>query len=150
MSKRFLLSALVVLALSIAACKSSSTPTPSPTATPTPTPNPSASIAVVDAYYDNSPFSANTSPPNGSGTVYANEASSGCPGSTQVTGSTISAQTGATLAGQPSPQPAYQATLGNLVPLSYYVFFYIAPNGATVSSQCTNSWTSQTITLRYP
>lgn len=150
MPKRFLLSALVVLALSIAACKSSSTPTPKSTATPTPTPNPSASIAVVDAYYDNNPFSATTSPPNGSGTVYANEASAGCPGSTQITGSTLSAQTGATLAGQPSPQPAYQATLTNLSPLAYYVFFYVAPNGATVSSACTTAWTSQTITLRYP
>ncbi|HEY9086054.1 MAG TPA: hypothetical protein VIN40_09020 [Candidatus Tyrphobacter sp.] len=138
MPKR-LLFAVGILALILAACKSAGTPTPTPTATPSPTPNPSASTATVTATYNGSPYSAATVPPNGSGTIYANAAASGCPGSTTVGGSTLSAQTNA----------SGTATISNLTPNIDYEFFYIASGGPTVST-CTLYWTYATVYLTYP
>lgn len=133
MPKRLLL-ALVVLALAIPACKGSSSPSTSATATPSPTPNPAASTATVQAEYDGNPYN---------GTIYANAAASGCPGSTTISGSTISATTGA------NSQPAGQATLSNLTPDIDYTFFYVVASGPTVS-YCGLNWTYGTVDLTYP
>jgi hypothetical protein len=150
MPKR-LLFALGILALILAACKSAGTST-TPTPTPSPTPQPTASTAPVTAYYNGSPYY----PPNGSGTIYANVATGSttktntdCQGSTTVTGSTLSAQTGAIPSGGSTPQPDYQATFSNLTPTAYYIFFYVASSSGPIVSVCTDLW-SYGVTLKYP
>lgn len=132
MPKR-LLFALGVLVLSICACKGSGSTTPSATSTPSPTPNPSATTATVAAQYDGSPYN---------GSIYANAAPSGCPGSTTIGGSTLSAVTGA------NSQPAGQATFSNLTPNIDYEFFFNFTGGT--ASICGLQWTDQTVELSYP
>lgn len=126
--------ALGILVLILAACKSAGTTTPAATATPSPTPNPTATTATVMATYNGNPYS---------GTIYANEAASGCPGSTTITGSTLSAPTGN------DGNPAGTATLTPLVANTDYEFFYVVAGGPTVSI-CTINWTYGTVSLSYP
>ena len=80
-----------------------------------------------------------------SGTIYANAATGGCPGSTTITGSTLTA-TATPVGGQNYSQ----AIMQNLTPDTYYVFFYVAPPGFTVASQCTLQWSVLTVYLTYP
>lgn len=136
MPKRSVL-ALGLLVLAVAACKGSpsSTPTTSPTATPTP--NTTVTTATVNAQYEGAAFS---------GTVYANAAPSGCPASTQVTGSTLSA---ATTPVTVNGEPYGQATFTSLTADTDYTFFFIA-NGNTYSSACGTSWTYGAVTIKYP
>lgn len=149
MPKRLLL-AVGILALILAACKSSPSTTPTPV--PSPTPQPTASTAVVTAYLNSNPYY----PPNGTGTIYANSATGSatkvntdCQGSTTITGSTLSVQTGAIPSGSSTPQPDYQATFQNLTPTAYYVFFYVASASGPIVSDCTDLW-SYGVTLTYP
>ncbi|MGH7736610.1 MAG: hypothetical protein ACREMP_01885 [Candidatus Tyrphobacter sp.] len=135
MPKR-LLFALGVLLLSVIACKSSPSSTPTPGPTPTPTPNPTATTATVDATYNGAPYV---------GTIYANAAPGGCPGSTAITGSTVSAA--ATAVGG---QNYSQATFSNLTADTDYVFFFVPQSGQAVSDQCGIQWSSGTIILTYP
>lgn len=141
MPKRSLL-IIAFLALAISACKTSST-TPSPTPSPTPTINTTTTTGVVNATYDSNPYYP--------GTIYANAATSGCPGSTTVGGSTLQAATvQTTYNGQQVGQATFSSTNGNaLTPNTYYTFFYVIPSGPTVST-CTLSWTYADVTLSYP
>ncbi|HUY40746.1 MAG TPA: hypothetical protein VMV82_04170 [Candidatus Dormibacteraeota bacterium] len=136
MPKR-LLFALGVLVLVLVACKSAATITPKPTPSPTPTANPTANTATVNAQYNGSAYL---------GTIYANAAASGCPGSTVVSGSTVSATPTLTTV---NGQSVGQATLSPLTPNTYYTFFYVVGGGPTVSS-CTLNWTYGPVTLKYP
>lgn len=136
MPKR-LLFALGILALAVIACHSgaaTSSPTAGPTATPSP--NPSASAATIDVEYNGSPYL---------GTVYANAATSGCPGSTTISGST------ATAIASPPPDPSYEyygvANFSNLMPDTYYVFFITPVGNGTVSTPCTLEWSAETLDL---
>jgi hypothetical protein len=134
MPKRLLFSALVVLAFALAACHGGgSSPTPTPTPTQTPTENPTATVATVYAQYENNPYN---------GTIYANAAPNGCPGSTTITGSTVSAVTGTG-----GESPGY-AQLSPLTPNTYYTFFFIPSSGVVVST-CTLNWTRETVDLEY-
>lgn len=79
-----------------------------------------------------------------SGTIYANAAASGCPGSTTIGGSTISA-TATPVGGQDYSQ----ATLTGLTPDVDYTFFFVVAGGPTVS-YCGIEWTYGTVYLSYP
>jgi hypothetical protein len=144
MPKR-LLFALGILALILAACKSAGTST-TPTPSPSPVPSPTASTATVTAYYNGSPYSAATTPPNGSGTIYMNAATGSstktntdCQGSTTVSGSTVQEQTDA----------SGVATFSDLTPTAYYIFFYIATSSGPIVSACTDLWDGG-VNLKYP
>ncbi len=142
MPKRSIL-AVGLLALAISACKGVSAPTPRPTPTPTPTTNPVVTTATVNAQYRGSAYN---------GTIYANAAPSGCPGSTTISGSTLSApaSTNVTVNGQPYGQAVFSSTNGNaLTANTYYTFFYVVGGGPTVSL-CTLNWTYGVVTLSYP
>ncbi len=134
--------ALGLLLLALTACKSAST-SPTPTTSPSPTVNPDITTATVDATYNNAAYT---------GTIYANAAPSGCPASTEITGSTVSATpTVTTVNNVQVGQAVFSSATGNaLVANTYYVFFFVPPTGPVVSSLCTESWTYGTITLSYP
>ncbi len=141
MPKR-LLFAVGILALILVACKSKGTSV-TPTPSPSPTPQPTASTATVTAYYNGNPYSAATTPPNGSGTIYMNSATyssaTGCQGTTAISGSTVSESTNA----------SGVTTFSNLTPEAYYIFFYVVPSPGPTVSECTDLW-SFGVTLSYP